>query len=136
MSGEKRETAAQIVLFDGICHLCNGFVAWVIRYDSKHCFKFAPLQGETASLLGLDQSQEPQTVMVFQDGRFLQKSEAVIWILAKLPAWRWLAPVLKLVPKTLADFVYDLVAKHRYSLFGKLDSCPIPSAEERLYLLP
>jgi predicted DCC family thiol-disulfide oxidoreductase YuxK len=128
-----------ILFFDGVCHLCNGIVDWVIQSETKHTLCFAPLQGTTAqSKLSEPDRKSLETLIVLTEtGEVLKKSEAVIFILSRLPGGaRFCARLLKMIPRFLRDFGYDLIAKNRYRWFGKRQSCRLPTPEEKGLLLP
>lgn len=140
MSTEKQRaeisTNRPVVFFDGVCHLCNSFVDWVVRHDRDKRILFAPLQGETAANhLTPEQRKELSSVLVKDGDRILEKSEAVLRVLAELPGWKSLA-TLRLIPRPLRDLVYDFVAKNRYRWFGKYETCRVPTPEERQSILP
>ena len=126
-----------IVFFDGICNLCNGFVDFSMRRNSSALF-YASLQGETAkAILNPASISEMKSLYYFREGRLLEKSEAVLAILEIWGGtWRVLAKSCRLLPIGLRDFIYDFVAKNRYSIFGKRSSCRLPTASERVYFLP
>lgn len=125
-----------VVFFDGVCHLCNGFVDWIVTRDRDQKILFAPLQGGTAKdHLAQDQRQALDSVLVLSQGRIFEKSEAVLLILAHLPRWRW-TRVFRWIPLAWRDRAYDLVARNRYRLFGKSETCRIPTPEERSVILP
>jgi predicted DCC family thiol-disulfide oxidoreductase YuxK len=124
----------QVIFFDGVCNLCNGFVDFLVRRDQEGHFLYAPLQGETAKkLLGSD--RELRSVVLWSQGEIREKSDAALAVLQQL-GFPWpLARVFWCVPGFLRDIVYDLVASNRYSLFGKRNSCRLPSpAEKALFL--
>ena len=128
-----------IIFFDGVCGLCNRFVDLLLRIDTDRRFFFAPLQGDTATkLLGgqLDLTNPTSIVLLIGDQRF-ERSEAVGIILRSL-GWPWKAAglTLALLPQKLADWGYDQVATNRYRLFGKLESCRLPTSEEQDRFLP
>ena len=123
-----------VILFDGICNLCNHTVDFVIRRDPEARFRFASLQSDSGQrLLGsfrLPAAREESVVLV-QDGSVFIESDAALRIARGLTGpWRWLA-VFLLVPRPLRDFVYRWIARHRYQWFGKRDSCRLPSPEEK-----
>jgi predicted DCC family thiol-disulfide oxidoreductase YuxK len=127
---------AAIVLFDGVCNLCNGVVQFVITRDPQARFKFASQQSEAGlELLRLHHLPEMTSVVLIRDGKALLKSDAVLEIARLLPApWAW-AVVFKFVPRSVRDFVYDLVARSRYSIFGRRDACWLPTPELRTRFL-
>ncbi|MBL1214149.1 MAG: thiol-disulfide oxidoreductase DCC family protein [Ignavibacteriae bacterium] len=117
-----------VILFDGVCNLCNGAVRFIIKRD-KHCvFKFASLQSSYAEkqLGNYSISDQPNSVILIKNKNIYVKSEAAFEIIKELtPPWKILL-IFKIFPKSAADFIYDLIAKYRYKIFGKKDSCPIP----------
>jgi len=123
-----------VVLFDGVCNLCNGSVRFVIERDPHKHFQFAPLQSETATtLIGrtADPLAMPDSIVLVDDGRLYVRSTAALRIARRL---RFPWPLLWLfmaVPRPLRDWVYDLIARHRYGWFGKRDSCMVPTKEIR-----
>lgn len=129
-----------MVYFDGVCGLCNRFVDFVLRRDRRGVFRFAPLQGGTASER-LSQGRRPgnpelRTLLVEDKDGVHEKSEAVLRVLAELGgAWR-LFGIAKRVPRALRDGLYDLLARNRYRLFGKRETCRLPTAGERARFLP
>eukprot|EP01097_Dermamoeba_algensis_P007990 TRINITY_DN5175_c0_g1_i1.p1 TRINITY_DN5175_c0_g1~~TRINITY_DN5175_c0_g1_i1.p1 ORF type:complete len:163 (+),score=30.87 TRINITY_DN5175_c0_g1_i1:92-580(+) len=120
-----------IILFDGVCCLCNNFVNFVIDNDPKKVFLFAPLQSQLGGVL-LTQFSLPHdlsTVVLIKDECSYTKSSAALSVLSSL---RMPYPLLYgfiIVPKFIRDFVYDLVAKSRYSVFGKEEVCRRPTRE-------
>jgi predicted DCC family thiol-disulfide oxidoreductase YuxK len=122
----------KIIFFDGVCGLCNGFVDFIIKIDKKQVFSFSPLQGAYASSnLASSMTQDLSSVVVLIDGKVYIKSEAVQKILTEIGGVWGLARLLILIPRSVQNYIYDQVAKNRYSLFGKKQSCRIPTEEER-----
>lgn len=127
----------QILFFDGVCGLCNRVVDFLIGVSAGHALKFAPLQGSTAkNVLPNTFTENLDTLVYFQDGKLWTKAEAVARILEDIGGVWSLAKVLRVVPLFLSNFGYDLVATNRYKLFGRKDSCRMPSPEERSRFLP
>ncbi len=114
-----------LVLFDGVCVLCSGWVKFILARDCAQRFRFASIQGDygrrLALRLGLDPA-DPQTNAVVLGGRVLFKSDSALGVLGELPGWRWTRP-LRALPRGLRDWVYDRIARNRYGLFGRYDSC-------------
>lgn len=132
--GDSPATDGPVLLFDGVCNLCNGTVRWLIEHDPEGQFRFASLQSEAAAALlaetGLGESYFDSLVLV-DGGDYFAKSEAVLEVARRLDApWSW-AGALGVVPRPLRDLVYDVVAAARYDLFGMRDQCMVPSPEIR-----
>lgn len=125
-----------VVFFDGVCHLCNGFVDAVISRDKTHVLLFAPLQGTTAAeLLPAEDRVQLDTVIYFEAGKIYRRSAAILKILSKLGGVYKLFSLGWLIPPFLRDALYNWIAKHRYAWFGQRDFCRLPTKEERDYLL-
>ncbi|UOG73702.1 thiol-disulfide oxidoreductase DCC family protein [Hymenobacter tibetensis] len=123
--------AAAVILFDGVCNLCNGFVQFVIKRDPASYFQFTSLQSEAGRKLlaahGLPPVLEPETVMLVEHGQVYTHSTAALRIVRRLQApWAW-AYVGMAVPRPLRDWVYRFVARHRYQWFGHQDACMLPT---------
>lgn len=121
-----------IVLFDGVCNLCNGAVQFIIKRDRNEKFLFASLQSnfgkDQLTKSGLD-PLSLQSILVIEGDSVFQRSDAALKIASHLAGiWSYLS-VLRFVPKIFRDGVYNFIASHRYSIFGKQDSCMIPTAE-------
>ena len=124
--------ASHIILFDGVCNLCNGFVRFIIKRDPKGKFKFGSLQGKPAKELLENEnraSDRMDSVVFISNGLIRQKSTAVLHILREMGGLWKLLYALIIVPKFIRDEVYDFVAANRYKLFGKREECMIPTAE-------
>ena len=121
-----------ILLFDGVCNLCNGSVQWVIAHDKKGIFRFAALQSEAGQAalqqLGRDQITFDSVVLI-AGSKVFTKSDAAIEIAKQLGGFWALAPVLKICPRFIRNKVYDWVARNRYRWFGKKAQCMLPRPE-------
>jgi predicted DCC family thiol-disulfide oxidoreductase YuxK len=122
-----------VVLFDGVCNLCNAAVRFIIRRDRRKEFRFAAMQSDAGRRL-LERLRLPAggaDYLVLVEGDACHtRSDAVIRIAARLtPAWRGWARLARLVPRVLRDFKYDLIARLRYRLFGKRACCAVPPRE-------
>lgn len=126
-----------IVFFDGVCGFCDRSVTFLFARDRRHVLRFATLQGQTAArLLSEDIRQDLDTMIFLESGRVHKGSSAAILSLAAAGGpWR-LATALLIIPRFFRDAVYDAVAKRRYQIFGKHDSCRMPTPAERDYFLP
>jgi predicted DCC family thiol-disulfide oxidoreductase YuxK len=121
-----------IIFFDGLCGLCNGFVDFMLKVDKKGVFKFSPLQSDYArQTLPEKDIANLDSVVILIQGKTYRKSEAVFRALAELGGL-WKTPmVLNLLPKKILNFGYDLVAENRYKIFGKQETCRLPTPEEQ-----
>jgi len=117
-----------VILFDGVCNLCNGAVKFVIRHDKNAYFKFAPLQSEIASRLVTDKNlSRANTFLLLEQGKLYKRSTAALRVCLHLNgAWKLLYGLI-IVPGFIRDALYDIVAKNRTRWFGKKDACMIPS---------
>ncbi len=123
----------KIILFDGVCNLCNRTVQFVIKHDKKDEFRFATLQGDMGKQLVKERHIDTDTVdsiILIEPGvAYYTKSTAALKIGASFGgAWK-LLNVLELIPSSISDIVYDFVARNRYKWYGKKDACMIPTPE-------
>lgn len=127
-----------LIYYDGLCGLCDRFVRFVLARDRRKCFRFAPLQGETARvrLPHLANPETSSTVILEDEGQFRIRSDAALAILAALGGgWRS-AALLRVIPRPIRDAVYDWIARHRSRWFGRREECRIPGPDERERFLP
>lgn len=128
--------AAHVVVFDGVCNLCNAWVQFVLRRDTRGEFMFAPAQRGTGAGLLNDAgyaSDALETILLVSNGVVYAKSDAIIEICCRFGgAWR-LARMARHIPRNLRDWVYDRVARNRYAIAGGRSTCVVPdgSARER-----
>lgn len=127
-----------VIVFDGVCVLCTANARFVLKYDRRGHFRFAAMQGTAgASLMraaGVDPAN-PETLVVVDGDQVLRDSDAVIAIWKEL-GWPWkIAGAAKIVPRPIRDTVYGFVARNRYRIFGKLDQCWVPTAEQAQRIL-
>jgi predicted DCC family thiol-disulfide oxidoreductase YuxK len=131
-SGEGRK--GQVILFDGECNLCNGFVGFVLPRDPAAHFKFASLQSSFGQdlLTGHDlPANTLDSVVLVDEGKVYIRSTAALRIVRRLSGLWPLLYLLILVPRPIRDAVYDFIARHRYRWFGKRESCLLPTPENR-----
>jgi predicted DCC family thiol-disulfide oxidoreductase YuxK len=127
-----------VIVFDGVCNLCNGFVQFVIARDPSARFRFAALQSDAGRrLLQTAAVAEPfpDAVVLVESGRAFIRSTAALRIVRRLRAPWPLAYSLIAVPRPIRDWVYNLVARHRYRWFGTRERCMVPTAEVRARFL-
>lgn len=127
-------TYNNLILFDGVCNLCNGAVNIVIDHDKKNIFRFTSLQSEVGQQIlvanNLNASDFNSFILV-KNNKILQKSTAALTVAVELGGWWKLLGILFIFPVVFRDFVYDLIAKNRYRWFGKAESCRMPTPELR-----
>ena len=132
--GSEPQQYENLVLFDGVCNLCAHSVRFILERERKPLFRFATVQSPAGSRLMRDLGLDPddaQTFVLMADGRAYLRSDAAIRISRDLRgAWRWLG-ALKIVPRPLRDWTYDVVARNRYRWFGRAEECIVPTAEIR-----
>lgn len=126
------ETEKKIILFDGVCNLCNSSVLFVIKRDPKDQFRFAPLQSQIGSAIAtkhkIDTSQV-DSIMLIADGKAYVKSSAALKIAKHLTGGYPLLFGFMIIPSFIRNWVYDYIAKNRYRWYGKQTSCMIPTPE-------
>ena len=126
------EKGKKLILFDGVCNLCNGTVNFVIQKDKNDVFRYASLQSALAEKLlaerGIDRRDTDSIILIEPGVAYFVKSDAAIEIARELG---WPFKALKIfeviLPASLRDALYDLIARNRYKLFGKKDQCMIPT---------
>src|SRR5258705_4856366 len=128
MEADKRK----IVLFDGVCNLCNRGVQFIIKRDKKKQFRFATLQGNTGSDL-LKKFDLPANVfnsfILIEGDKVYTRSTAALRVAKKLSgSWKLLYGLM-IIPRFIRNFVYNVIAKNRYKWFGKRDKCMVPAPE-------
>ena len=121
-----------VIFFDGNCNLCNSAVAWIISRDRNAVFRFASLQSPAARQL-LDQApsphQLPDSIILIDHRGIRSRSDAAIAIASRL-AFPWsLATAARIVPRSLRDRLYAIIARNRYRWFGQRDACPTPTPD-------
>jgi predicted DCC family thiol-disulfide oxidoreductase YuxK len=127
-----------ILFFDGVCGLCNWFVNFALPRDRRGVIQFAPLQGETAkTLLPAADIESLSTVVLVDEQGIHRRSSAVVRVMRHFSAgWRAVSWLLWLIPRPLRDLGYKLIAANRYRIFGKRETCRMPSPAERERFLP
>ncbi|HEV8238403.1 MAG TPA: DCC1-like thiol-disulfide oxidoreductase family protein [Thermoanaerobaculia bacterium] len=142
-AGTLTSPSANLVLYDGVCGLCNRLVRFLLRADRGAVLTFAPLQGPTAARLA-EKHDFPLDVktMIYvrhfglKHERVYVRSDGVLRALGDVGGVWWLLSGLRIVPRFVRDPLYDWVARNRYRWFGKYDSCPLPSPDQRARFLP
>lgn len=119
-----------MLLFDGVCNLCSRSVGFIIRHDKAARFRFASLQSEAAQRLLARVSASgplPDSMIVIDRGRLYARSDAALKLAEHLPFPLRACTVLRVIPRPVRDAAYRLMARNRYTLFGKRDSCMVPT---------
>lgn len=134
------ERGQHLLLYDGVCGLCNSVVRAVLARDPRGVFHFAPLQSEMAHTVLDPWGMSPDELSTFyvvrdyrrQPGRPLTKGRAAVFV-GRALGWPWhvVAAAAAWCPTTVLDAIYDVVARRRYRIFGRFDTCPIPRPEHR-----
>ncbi len=122
----------KILLFDGVCNLCNSIVQFVIKRDKNHKFLYASLQSQSGQEI-LKEFNLPgnkfDTFILIENGKYYERSTAALKVSKELGGlWKWFY-ILIFIPKPIRDFFYSLIAKNRYKIFGKRETCMIPTPE-------
>ena len=122
---------ASVILYDGVCNLCNASVRFILKYEKKPYYLFAPLQGKYASEIRNKYAlpEDADSVVLLENNQIYTASTAALRIAQNLKIpWRWML-VFKALPISLRDGIYHWIARNRYRWFGKKDTCEIPSPE-------
>ncbi|MBK8556375.1 MAG: thiol-disulfide oxidoreductase DCC family protein [Lewinellaceae bacterium] len=126
------QTQHPVLLFDGVCNLCNASVQWILLRDKHGIFRFASLQSEQGQALlqqfGLD-TETFNSVVLVDNGQLFTQSDAVLQIASQLGLPWSAARVFRILPKGLRNAVYDWVARNRYRWFGRQEQCMLPRPE-------
>lgn len=123
-----------IIVFDALCVLCSANAQFVLKHDAKRRFRLASMQGPVGAELfranGIDPG-DPDTIILVEGSRVLRDSDAVLAIYAAI-GWPWrMAGVLRIIPRALRDPFYRLIARNRYRLFGRRETCWLPNPQDR-----
>lgn len=122
-----------ILLFDGVCNLCNGAIQFIIRRDRHGKFRFASLQSEAGKALaeerGIDLEQTDSMILIEPGVAYYTRSDAALKIGKSFGGGWALLGIFEWIPRPIRDGIYNLVAKNRYKWFGKREECMIPTPE-------
>lgn len=129
----EKDSGSYILLFDGVCNLCTGIVKFVIKRDRRKVFRFAALQSQSGQALlkkfDLPVADFDTFVLIIGD-KYYTKSTAVLHVLKALGvSWKMLYILYQIIPQSLRNFIYNKVAGTRYRIFGKKETCLVPSPE-------
>ncbi len=123
----------KIILFDGVCNLCNGAVTFIIEHDKKDVFRFASLQSEIGKKLVAERGMDPEeldSIILIDPGvAYYQKSSAALEISRELSGGYSLLKNFSFIPEAFRDGIYNFIANNRYKWYGKKETCMIPTPE-------
>ncbi|KVV14752.1 thiol-disulfide oxidoreductase DCC family protein [Flavobacterium sp. TMP13] len=123
----------KIILFDGVCNLCNSAVQYIIKHDEKDCFRFVALQSdlgiEICKTIGISYAKMDSIILYEPGVAYYYKSSAILAIAKEFGGIWNMSAFMRIVPIFIGDAFYDYVAKNRYRLYGKKESCLIPTPE-------
>jgi len=123
----------KIILFDGVCNLCDASVQFIIKHDAKDIFRFVAIQSELGQeiikYLGIDTSKTDSIILYEPGIAYYYKAEAALRIARELKSWHSILYGFMFIPDGIKNSVYDYVAKNRYKWYGKKESCMIPTPE-------
>ncbi len=123
----------KIILFDGVCNLCNSSVQFVINHDKRDVFCFVPLQSELGikiiNHIGIDTKNTDSIILYEPTKAYYYKSEAALKVVNEFGGIYSLLQIFRFFPKYLSNIIYDYVARNRYKWYGKKESCMIPTPE-------
>jgi len=128
----------KVILFDGVCKLCNAWSNFIIKHDRQRVFKLCSVQSKEGKQILLHfglPSESYETMLYVEGNQSFQKSEAFFQIMIQMDyPWK-IVCIFKVIPKPLRDWMYDRIALNRYSLFGKYDYCTLPSPDHEARFL-
>jgi predicted DCC family thiol-disulfide oxidoreductase YuxK len=133
-------SANPVLIYDGVCGLCNRLVQFTLKNDDHGLFRFASLQGPTGSRILERHGASTADLDTFyvatgfeQPGELLMaRSDAALFVLQELGGkWRVLGAIFRILPRPVRDAAYNLVARNRYRVFGKFETCPVPDPRHR-----
>lgn len=129
----------KIVLFDGVCNLCDASVQFIYKHDKEDIFKFVAIQSELGQKiiahLGIDTSKTDSIILYEPGVAYYFKAEAALRIAKELKSWHSILYIFIKVPDFIKNSVYDYIAKNRYKWYGKKDACMLPTPELRAKFL-
>ena len=132
-------TSHKILLFDGVCNLCNGAIQFIIKRDKEDVFRFAPLQSKIGQKLiserHIDTERMDSFILIEPGVAYYIKSDAALEVGKQLRGFRTLSVLLSGIPRRIRDIVYDFVARNRYQWYGKKKECMVPTPELKMKFL-
>ncbi len=129
----------KVILFDGVCNLCNSAINFIIKHDKNDVFRYASLQSEIGKKyidqFNIDSTSLDSILLINSETQYFHKSSAALHIAKHLSGGYSILVVFLVLPKFIRDLVYDFIAKNRYKWFGKKESCMLPSPKLRKLFL-
>ena len=123
----------KIIVFDGVCGLCNYAVTLLINIDTQKRFKYTALQGRYVEKLDIEEGID--SIIFYENGQLYYKSTAILRIVRSLGGLWVTSGIFYIIPRFVRDYIYDSIAKYRYRIFGKEQICRMPKeGEEKLFL--
>ncbi len=127
------EQKERIVIFDGICGFCNKSIDILMKLDTQKKFRYTPIQGEFVKTLDIE--PDIDSIIYYEDRTLFYKSTAILKILRSLGGIWIITNIFYIIPKVFRDFIYNVIAKYRYNIFGKMESCRMPKkGEQELFI--
>lgn len=127
-----QNSSSPVIIYDGVCHLCNRGVNFILKHDRKRIFRFTPFQSSFAKKLLKENNESEQigdTFILIYNGKLFNRADAALKITMLLGGkWKLFYP-LYLFPKFIRNGIYNIIARNRYKWFGKADTCMMPSIE-------
>ena len=117
----------KVVVFDGVCCLCNKGLSVLIKIDKNKTLRYTSLQGEYVKKLNIE--KDIDSIVFYEEGKLYYKSTAILRTLRSLGGVWILVNIFYVIPTFMRDSIYDMIAKYRYKIFGKIDSCRMPNKE-------
>ncbi len=133
-----RQNHSNIILFDGVCNLCNSFVNFLLKKDRQEIFRFASLQstfGKEILDIWNEKENADKTVFYLRNNSLYKKSDAVLHIIKDVGGAYSLLFAFIIVPRFIRDYVYTVISRNRYKWFGKINTCRVPTPEEKVRFL-
>ena len=129
-----KKIGKEIIVYDGICVLCNFIISWVIKNDKDELFLISSLQSQFINNNFPDINKIDSVAVIIDNQQVLNKSKAIRHILKKLKKLIIIRFTISVIPNFLLNIFYDMIAKNRYKVFGKHESCPIIKVEKNKIL--
>ena len=126
----------EVIIYDGICVLCNKYIKWVLDKDKENLFLISNLQSKFTEEKFPELRKIDSVAVIKKNGEIIQKSKAVNHILKSINRLILLRIILNILPLSISNLFYDIVAKSRYKVFGKYDSCQLPEPEYKSRFIP